>query len=53
MQETEVQAFQDTLKLNSTEMAYLRAQVRNVGAQVKREVSARVARRLRSEPCKL
>jgi SAM-dependent methyltransferase len=36
MQETEVQAFQDTLKLNSTEMAYLRAQVRYVSAQVKR-----------------
>lgn len=33
MQETEVQAFQDTLKLHSTEMAYLRAQVRRARAQ--------------------
>jgi SAM-dependent methyltransferase len=33
MQETEVQAFQDSLKLHRTEIAYLRAQVRRARAQ--------------------
>jgi SAM-dependent methyltransferase len=35
MQETEVQAFQDTLKLHRTEIAHLRAQVRRARAQEK------------------
>ena len=36
MQETEVQAFQDSLKLHRTEMAYLRAQIRRSNAEIRR-----------------
>lgn len=45
MQETEVQAFQDTLKLHRTEIAHLRAQVRRARAQEKLARAQEKARR--------
>lgn len=45
MQETEVQAFQDSLKLHVTEVAHLRAQVRQIKAQEARARAREAAMR--------
>jgi len=47
MQQTEVQAFQDSLKLHVTEIAYLRAQVRRSQVQI-RDIEARYKARVRN-----